>query len=78
MNYAHGYPCYCVSIGYQCKGEVVAGVVYNPCLDELFVAEKGQGATLNGKPIAVSTTTEFEAEPAGDGVSLRHQRIGRQ
>ncbi len=60
VNYAHGYPCYCVSIGYQCKGEVLAGVVYNPCLDELFVAGKGQGATLNGKPITVSTTTELK------------------
>jgi myo-inositol-1(or 4)-monophosphatase len=60
VNYAHGYPCYCVSIGYQRKGEVVTGVVYNPCLDELFVAEKGQGATLNGKPIAVSTTTDLK------------------
>ena len=60
VNYAHGYPCYCVSIGYQRKGEVVAGVVYNPCLDELFVAEKGQGATLNDKPIAVSTTTDLK------------------
>ena len=60
VNYAHGYPCYCVSIGYQHKGEVVAGVVYNPCLDELFVAGKGQGATLNGKSISVSATTELK------------------
>jgi myo-inositol-1(or 4)-monophosphatase len=60
VNYAHGYPCYCVSIGYQFKGEVVVGVVYNPCLDELFVAEKGQGATLNGKSISVSTTTDLK------------------
>ena len=60
VNYAHGYPCYCVSIGYQCRGEVVVGVIYNPCLDELFVAEKGKGATLNGKPISVSTTTELK------------------
>jgi myo-inositol-1(or 4)-monophosphatase len=60
VNYAHGYPAYCVSIGYQCKGEVAVGVVYNPCLNELFVAEKGQGATLNGKPIAVSPVTELK------------------
>ena len=60
VNYAHGYPCYCVSIGYQCRGEVVVGVIYNPCLDELFVAEKGKGATLNGKSISVSTTTELK------------------
>ena len=59
VNYAHGYPAYCVSIGYQCKGEVVVGVVYNPCLDELFVAERGKGASLNNITIAVSTTTEL-------------------
>ena len=60
VNYSHGYPAYCVSIGYQSKGEMRAGVVYNPCLDELFVAEKGQGATLNGQPIAVSNTTDLK------------------
>ncbi len=60
VNYAHGYPCYCVSIGYQCRGEVVVGVVYNPCLDELFVAEKGKGATLNDNPISVSSTTQLK------------------
>ncbi len=54
VNFAHGFPCYCVSIGYQCAGEIVVGVVYNPCLDELFVAEVGQGAKLNSKPIHVS------------------------
>ena len=59
VNYSHGYPAYCVSIGYQCRGEVVVGAVYNPCLDELFIAEKGQGATLNGKSIAVSTITDL-------------------
>jgi len=60
VNYAHGYPAYCVSIGYQCKGEVAVGVVYNPCLDELFIAERGQGATLNGKPIAVSPIADLK------------------
>ena len=59
VNYSHGYPAYCVSIGYQCKGEVVVGAVYNPCLDELFVAERGKGATLNGKPIAVSAASDL-------------------
>ncbi|MGP0567068.1 MULTISPECIES: inositol monophosphatase family protein [unclassified Nitrospina] len=54
INYAHGYPCYCVSIAYRHENETVVGVVYNPSLDELFVAEKGKGATMNGKPIAVS------------------------
>lgn len=54
VNYAHGYPCYCVSIALEHEGRVVLGVVYNPVLDELFAAEKNKGATLNGKPIAVS------------------------
>ena len=56
LNYSHGYPCYCVSIGLEHNGEQNIGVIYNPNLDELFVAEKGRGATLNGKPIKVSTT----------------------
>jgi len=55
LNYSHGYPCYCVSIGLESNGELELGVVYNHNLDELFVAEKGKGATLNGKPISVST-----------------------
>ena len=60
LNYSHGYPCYCVSIGMEHGGEQVVGVIYNPNLDELFVAEKSQGATLNGKPIKVSTTDTLE------------------
>lgn len=60
VNYAHGYPCYCVSIGYRQAGDMVLGVVYNPSLDELFVAEKGKGATLNSKPIRVSAITNLK------------------
>lgn len=55
-NYAHGYPVVAVSIALVCRGDVVLGVVYNPIADELFVAEKGAGATLNGHPIHVSST----------------------
>ena len=53
-NYAHDYPLFCVSIALEKKGEVIAGVVFNPIADELFVAEKGSGAYLNGKKIQVS------------------------
>jgi len=60
INYAHGFPVYCVSIGLEHEGELILGVVYNPCMDELFVAEKGQGATMNGNPIAVSTIPELK------------------
>jgi len=59
INYAHRLPLCCVSIGVEHDGELVAGVVYNPLADEIFVAERGKGATLNGQPIQVSTTDEL-------------------
>jgi len=55
-NYAHGYPSFSVSIGLECAGDVIVGVVYDPMRDELFSAARGQGAFLNGNPIAVSRT----------------------
>ncbi len=54
-NYTHGLPLFCVSIGVEYKGEMIAGAIYDPMRDELFSAEKGSGAFLNGKPIQVST-----------------------
>ena len=59
-NFAHGLPCYAVSIGLEHKGEIIAGVIFDPTRDEMFVAEHGAGATLNGKKIAVSEITELE------------------
>lgn len=55
-NYAHGYPFFSTSIGYESNDQVVAGVVYNPIFDELFFAVKGKGAFLNGEPLKVSKT----------------------
>ena len=48
-----------MSIGVEHKGEVVAGVVYDPCRDELFTAEKGSGAFLNGKRLKVSASARL-------------------
>jgi myo-inositol-1(or 4)-monophosphatase len=53
-NFAHSYPCFCVSIALAQRDRVIAGVVYNPIYNELFAAARGEGATLNGKPIHVS------------------------
>jgi myo-inositol-1(or 4)-monophosphatase len=53
-NYAHGYPCYCVSIALEREGELVLGVIHDPTRDETFAAERGAGATLNGRRIRVS------------------------
>ncbi len=55
-NYTHGLPIFCVTIGIEHKNEIVAGVIYDPNRDELFTAEKGKGAFLNGKKISVTKT----------------------
>lgn len=54
VNFAHGIPICCVSIGVEQDGEIIMGAVYNPFMNEFFFAEKGKGATLNDKPIHVS------------------------
>jgi myo-inositol-1(or 4)-monophosphatase len=59
MNYAHGYPRFCVSIGVQQRGEPCVGVVYDPLLDELFAATRGEGATCNGRALRVSAEREL-------------------
>jgi myo-inositol-1(or 4)-monophosphatase len=59
VNFAHGYPCFCVSIGVTHRGERTVGVVYEPLRDELFEAVRGGGARRNGKPIAVSKEARF-------------------
>lgn len=58
-NYAHGYPCFCVTLALEHGEEIVIGVTYDPTRNELFSAEKGRGATLNGKPIRVSSTQKL-------------------
>lgn len=54
QNFSRGIGEYAISVGVLDKGEVIFGVVYNPAKDELYVAEKGKGAYLNGKKISVS------------------------
>ena len=60
VNFAHGIPICCVSIGLLYEDELIMGAVYNPMMNELFFAEKGKGATLNGNPISVSTKSNFK------------------
>lgn len=54
VNFANGIPICCVSIGVEKNGGMIMGAVYNPFIDEFFFAEKGEGASLNGKKISVS------------------------
>jgi myo-inositol-1(or 4)-monophosphatase len=60
-NYAHGYPCFCVSIGLERAGSIELGVIYDPIRDEVFAAERGQGATLNDRSIRVSEVDDLNA-----------------
>jgi myo-inositol-1(or 4)-monophosphatase len=67
-NFAHGYPVFCVSIGLVRKDEQLeVGVLYDPTRDEMFSAARGQGATLNGKPIHVSKTKRLAESILGTG-----------
>jgi myo-inositol-1(or 4)-monophosphatase len=58
-NFAHGFPVYCVTLALAYRGNVIAGVVYDPNRDEMFAAERGAGATLNGQRIRVSQTADL-------------------
>ncbi|TLY26435.1 MAG: inositol monophosphatase, partial [Nitrospirae bacterium] len=60
-NFAHGFPAYCVSIGLEYQGRGILGVVFDPTRQELFVAEAGRGAFLNGTQIHVSRTPKLDA-----------------
>jgi myo-inositol-1(or 4)-monophosphatase len=55
-NFAHGFPVFCVSLGLAFQGTRTAAVVYDPTRDEMFAAERGKGAVLNGAKIEVSKT----------------------
>ncbi|UCG35117.1 MAG: inositol monophosphatase [Candidatus Omnitrophota bacterium] len=59
-NFAHGLPIFCVSIALAHKNEVMLGVIYDVMRDELFSAEKGKGALLNGKIINVTSTATLQ------------------
>ncbi|EPX61876.1 Inositol-1-monophosphatase [Cystobacter fuscus DSM 2262] len=58
-NYAHQVPHFCVSVGVEGPDGLLAGAIYEPMLEELFSAARGQGATLNGRALKVSGCTEF-------------------
>jgi myo-inositol-1(or 4)-monophosphatase len=70
-NYLRGYPHFCVSIGFQYKGRLEHGLVYDPIRQEIFSASRGQGARLNDKRIRVSATTRLEDALIGTGFPTR-------
>ena len=77
-NFLHGLPHWAVSIGYELRGDLIAGVVYDPIKDELFWAERGQGAYLNDRRIRVSARRSMTESIFGTGIPFAgHDEAGR-
>ncbi len=83
-NFAHGFPVFCVSLGLEHRpaglaagedGELIAGVVYDPTRDDLFSAEKGQGAWLNGRRVGVSGTKQLAEALLATGFPSRKRHL---
>ena len=79
-NFAHGFPQFCVSLGLEQRpaqlkagedGTLVAAVIYDPLRDELFVAERGKGARVNGKALRVSRTPDLAESLVATGFPSR-------
>ena len=66
-NFAHKFPVFCVTLGLLHKGDAIAGVVFDPTRNELFAAEKGGGAFLNGKRLSVSKNAKLSESLLGTG-----------
>ncbi len=67
-NFLHGMPHWAISIALEHKGEIVAGVIYDPVKDEMFTAEKGGGAWMNDRRLRVSGRREFIESVFATGV----------
>ena len=83
-NFAHGFPAFCVVLGCEQRkpglkadedGVMVAGVIYDPLRDEMFSAAKGQGATLNGKPIHVSKVKKLQESLVATGFPSQKRHL---
>ena len=70
-NFVRGISQFCISIAYVHKGRTQVGIIYDPMHDELFAAEKGLGATLNGEPLQVSGLKDLASSTIEAGWSTR-------
>jgi myo-inositol-1(or 4)-monophosphatase len=75
VNYAHGYPIWGVSLALARRGQVVLGVSYDPLHDEIFWAERGQGAWLNGNPMRVSQTPRMQEALVATGFAYKRASL---
>jgi myo-inositol-1(or 4)-monophosphatase len=76
-NFYHGFPMFNVTLALERAGELIAGCIYDPLRDEMFAAERGAGARLNGSAIRVSTATRLEEALVATGFPSRrrHQNV---
>jgi len=83
-NFAHGFPAFCVILGLERRpaglapdadGEMVAGVIYDPLRNEMFTAERGKGAFLNGRAIHVSKTKTLQESLTATGFPSQKRHI---
>lgn len=74
-NFAHGYPVWNVTLALEKDGEVILGVVFDPTRDELFTAEKGAGAFLNGARIRASRSKSLNESLLCTGFPNRHRHL---
>jgi myo-inositol-1(or 4)-monophosphatase len=70
-NFLHGLPHFAISIALEEKGEILAGLVYDPVKEELFTAERGGGAYLNGRRLRVSGRERLEDSLIGTGIPFK-------
>lgn len=73
-NFAHGYPCFCVSIALAQRDALLAAVAFNPFYNELFAAARGEGATFNGKKISVSKIATLSTSLLCTGFPVRNRK----
>jgi len=76
-NFAHGYPRFCVSIGVELEGSVHVGVVYDPLMDELYQAVRGEGARRNGQAIQVSSEPRLDRSLLATGFAYDRRKSER-
>lgn len=70
-NFVHGFPMFCVSLALEINHEVELGVIYHPILNDLYIAQKGKGAKLNGRALHVSPTKHLKDSLLSTGFSYK-------
>jgi myo-inositol-1(or 4)-monophosphatase len=74
-NFAHHYPCFCVSIALAQRDRLLAAAIFNPYYNELYTAARGEGATFNGKKIAVSKVATLSTSLLCTGFPVRNRKL---